>query len=259
MKDKIAFVVLSCDAYSDIWGAYGLTFETFWPDCPYDCYLASHTKEFNKNGFSPLLLGNDYSWSHGLIVTIELLKKMGYKYAMIAFDDLMLTKKVDTSFVVKAIERFVSEEGDCLRFVPNKTPRCSKYNSYYGKMAQKVPYRVTLGFTLWRLDTLEKITVDGESAWQFEKNATERSFNFEKFFCTKRSPFKFLNLVIKRKLDYFEYRKLKKILPDIQINREQTIVIKERLMGIFLWFFLHYLPSKIQYKLYQKYSKPINM
>lgn len=258
-RNKIAFTVISCDSYSDIWDAYGQLHQKNWSDCPYDMYLASHYKAFDRYGFKPLLMGDDSSWSHGLLSIISSLKGMGYKYAFIAFDDLMLTKKVDTSFVEIAVKTFIKEDGQCLRFVPKKTPRCTKYNDLYGKMALKVPYRVTLGFTLWNLDALEQITVDGESAWQFEKNATERSFAFDKFFCTKKSTFIFLNLVIKRKLENVAYKKLQKQIPGIVIEREQKIVIKEKLMGIVLWVFLHWLPTKWQYFLYQNFSRPINL
>lgn len=258
-RNKIAFTVISCDPYSDIWDAYGQLHQKNWSDCPYDMYLASHHKSFDKYGFEPLLMGNDTSWSHGLISIISTLRRKGYEYAFIAFDDLMLTKKVDTSFVEAAAESFVEEDGDCLRFVPNKTPRSSKYKKLYGKLALKVPYRVTLGFALWNLDTLEQITVDGESAWQFEKNATERSFAFDKFFCTYKSPFVFLNLVIKRKLETCAYKKLQKLLPGIVIEREQMVVVKEKIMGIVLWIFLHCLPARWQYSLYKKLSKPINI
>ena len=79
-----AYVVLSCDPYSDIWDVYGQLFERFWPDCPFDLYLASHHKSFDKYGFKPILLGEDISWSHGLIVLIDKLEELGYTHAMIA-------------------------------------------------------------------------------------------------------------------------------------------------------------------------------
>lgn len=256
---KIAFVVLSCDPYSDIWDAYGQLFNRFWPDCPFDCYLASHHKSFDKYGFNPILLGEDVCWSHGLLVLIDKLKEIGYKYAMIAFDDLMLCGKVETEFVNNATKTFLKEKGDCLRFITEKAPRCYKHNEFYGKMAVKAPYRVTLGFTLWNLDTLKKITIEGESAWQFEKNATERSFVFKNFYCAWMSPFKFLNLIIKRKIDIKEYEKLKNLLPDASFDREQTVVKGEKIRGVILRLFLKYCPIKWQYRLYKKFTKPINI
>ena len=256
---KIAYAVLSCDPYSEIWDAYGEMFERFWPDCPFDCYLASHHKPFDKFGFKPILLGEDVSWSHGLLVLIDKLKEVGYKYAIIAFDDLMLCERVDSEYINNATNTFLGEKGDCLRFIAEKAPRCYKHNELYGKMAVKAPYRVTLGFTLWNLDTLKKITIEGESAWQFEKNATERSFNFKDFYCAWKSPIKFLNLIIKRKIDIKEFEKLRKLLPNATFEREQIVVKGEKFRGVFLKLFLKYTPIRWQYPIYKLITKPINL
>ena len=255
----IAFAVLSCDPYPDIWDAYGELFQRFWPDCPYDKYMASHHKSFDKFGFKPVLLGEDISWSHGLIVLLDFLTEKGYEYAMIAFDDLMLCEKVDSNYVSTAIEKFIGEDGNCLRFVKEKAPKYYKHNDYYGKLAVKAPYRVTLGFTLWNIKVLKQIVVEGESAWQFEKNATERSFDFKDFYCTRKSPFKFLNLVIKRKIDINEYSKLKQFLPEAKFEREMTKVKGEKYKGVLLSAFLHYFPIKWQYPVYKLLTKPINL
>lgn len=256
---KIAYVVLSCDPYSDIWDTYGLLFERFWPDCPYDRFMASHTKAFDKYGFKSLLIGEDLSWSHGLMVVIDLLEKKGYEYGIIAFDDLLICEKVDTVGMESAIKLFMAEKGQCLRFIPNKTSRCYKHNNLYGKLGVKVPYRVTVGFVLWDLKTLGKIVVDGESAWQFEKNATERSFDFKDFYCTWKSQFHWINLINKRKLDIKEYQKLLKILPNAKFDREKTYVKEEKFKGMFLKLLLKYVPIKWQYPIYKTLTKPINM
>lgn len=256
---KIAFVVLSCDPYSDLWECYGLLFNRYWPDCPFDCYMASHTIEFDKFSFKPILLGEDLSWSHGLIVLLDILKSKGYEYAMIAFDDLILYENVDNDYIITSIEHFLNEDGNCLRFVTEKAPKCYKHNQYYGEMAVKAPYRVTLGFAIWKIDVLKHITVEGESAWQFEKNATERSFDYDKFFCTKRSPFNFLNLVVKRKIDVKEFERLKKKLPNATFEREQVYVKEEKYKDIFLNALLKYCPIKLQYPIYNYFTKPINL
>lgn len=256
---RIAIAVLSCDPYSDIWDAYGQLFQRFWPDCPYDLFMASNHLSFDKYGFNPILLGDDISWSHGLIVLLNLLEEKGYDYAMIPFDDLMLCEKVDNRYVSSAIDSFIHEQGDCLRFVPEKASRCNKYNYFYGRMGIKVPYRVTLGFALWNIQILKQIVIEGESAWQFEKNATQRSFEFKNFYCTKKSPFKFLNLIIKRKIDINTYEKLKKLLPDATFEREKVVIKEEKWKGVVLKAFLRYVPIKWQYPIYKMITKPINL
>lgn len=256
---KIAYAVLSCDPYSDIWDCYGQLFQRFWPDCPYDYYMASNHKSFDKYGFTPILLGDDISWSHGLLTLINVLGSKGYEYAMIAFDDLLIVKKVDTSFVASAINMFVEEKGQCLRFNAQRCSRCYKHNEIYGRLGEKVPYRVVLGFTLWNLQSLKSLVVEGESAWQFEKNATERSFDLKDFYCTWRNPFEVLNLIVKRKIDIKEFEKLKKLIPDASFDREQVFVKNEKFKGVFLLAFLKYFPRRYQYSAYKLFTKPINI
>lgn len=258
-EKKIAYVVLSCDPYSDIWDVYGELFNRHWPDCPFDIFMASHTKAFSKYGFKPLLIGEDISWSHGLIFILNKLKSEGYTYAMIAFDDFLISKPVETEYVTSAINEFVKENGNCLRFDPYRTSHCSKHNEYYGKMYNPVPYRVTLGFTLWNIDALLNLTIEGESAWQFEKNATERSFDIDRFYCTWKHPFNFINLINKRKLDTAEYKKLLKLIPDAKFTREKNYVIKEKIKGMLMVTFLRLYPAKWQYKFHKFFTKPINM
>lgn len=256
---KIAYAVLSCDPYSDIWDVYGEMFERFWPDCPFDHFLVSHKKSYEKHGFRSFLIGEDISWSHGLLVLLDYLESKGYEYTMVAFDDFLICQKVNTEKIMNAIDMFISENGQCLRFDPIKTARCYKHNEFYGKMGVKVPYRVVLGFTLWNIKVLKQITIEGESAWQFEKNATERSFNFKDFYCTKEREFHWINLINKRKLDIAEYNRLLEFIPDAKFNREQVYVKGERMKTFFLEFFMKYCPVKWQYTIYKKLTKPINI
>ena len=46
MKD-VSVLVMSCDAYSDIWEAFNTLFKRYW-DCPYKVYFGTETKD-NKD------------------------------------------------------------------------------------------------------------------------------------------------------------------------------------------------------------------
>lgn len=63
MNNSVALLVLSCDMYSDLWESYAILFNRFWPESPYDKYLASNTIGFNSHGFKPILMGPDKTWS----------------------------------------------------------------------------------------------------------------------------------------------------------------------------------------------------
>ena len=46
MKNKVAFLVVSCDNYCDLWYPFFKTFHKYWSECPYQLYLASNFKQY---------------------------------------------------------------------------------------------------------------------------------------------------------------------------------------------------------------------
>ncbi len=46
---QTAVLVVSCDNYSDVWSPFFELYSRFWPDCPFNTYLISNTKEYSVN------------------------------------------------------------------------------------------------------------------------------------------------------------------------------------------------------------------
>lgn len=257
MDNKTAYLVLSCDPFSDIWDLYGELFERFWSNCPYDKYFASHTKRFDKNGFSSVLIGEDISWSHGLIYVLNYLKQKGYEYVIPAFDDFIIVAPVNNEMIVNAVQEFIKLDGTKLDFDPNLLPRLSRFNDTFGKIPNHVPYRATLGFAVWNISRLLSILDDRESAWEFEKEGVERSFIYDDMYSLYEPAISFVNLIIKRKLVKKSYDKVKELVPDLEIKRDIfTNTFSERIRGKLLLWFIHYVPPKYQWKVYKRFSKP---
>lgn len=258
MDNRIAYVVISCDPFSDIWDAYGELFNRFWPDCPYDKYLASHQKSFDKYGFSSILIGEDKSWSYGLKVVLNQLLEKGYKYVIPAFDDFMLVGPVKTQIITDAVEEFIKIDGSKLGLEPELSPKLLHYNDYFGKIPNRVPYRATIGFAIWNINRLLSIIDERESAWEFEKEGVERSFVLDDFYCIYEPAFKYINLIIKRKLVKENYLKIKEMIPDVNINRDFfESGFSENIRGKLLVWFIHHFPIKYQWKIYKLISKPV--
>ena len=72
---NIDLLVISCDAYSDIWDTFFKTFFRYWQDCPLDIHLLSNSKSYNHNEIHPIKVGQDISWSDNLLNGIDQLKK----------------------------------------------------------------------------------------------------------------------------------------------------------------------------------------
>ena len=72
--NEIAFIVLSCDNYSDLWPLFISQFEKNWPDCPFDKFISTNFLSTNSNSFNDIKIGKDDSWSDSVIKTLNILK-----------------------------------------------------------------------------------------------------------------------------------------------------------------------------------------
>lgn len=67
-KTNVAVRVNSCDKYEDAWNPFFKLFSIMWPDCPYDIYLNSETKEYNCTFMNVKTIcgGKNLAWSERL-------------------------------------------------------------------------------------------------------------------------------------------------------------------------------------------------
>ena len=249
---KIAVLVLSCDKYSDLWEFYAELFNRFWPDCPYDKYLASNIIEFNSNGFKPILMGADETWSRGVKIALSKLKD-NYDYVFTTLEDSPLVANVDNNYVVKAFESFTADDGNFLRTYMMVKPKIKPINEYYGEVENNTPYRQTCAYAVWKIKTLCEILDEKESAWDFERIGVKRGYNYDKFYCIYKNKFQLINLVIKGKLSRGSYTKLKELIPSVNLNRQQFSIIenvRNNSHAYFVLMALKFIPQKIQNKIY---------
>lgn len=247
---KIAILVISCDKYSDLWEPCVKIFNKNWTDCHYDKYIATNTKEFTFQGFTNILMGEDKSWSYGLKCVLTKLDEK-YEYVFTLLEDCYFIDKLDNNYMVKMFDSLVTAEGNFLSLfkLPSKL---IPYNEFFGELENNIPYRQSCVFTLWKIKTLKEILKDDESAWAFEKVGVKRSFIYDKFFGTYYN-FKVINVVIKGKLVPKDYKILKEILPEVNLERSsftsfEIALMKIRDFGVVS--FLRIVPKKIRSKIY---------
>jgi len=249
---KVAVLVISCDKYSDLWIPCAKMFNKYWPDCTYDKYLASNNKEFNSEGFSSILMGEDKSWSHGLKSVLSKLEDQ-YEYVFTLLEDYYFIDKIDNNYMTKMFDSFILAEGNFLRLLKILRPQIKYFNEYFGETENNTPYRQTCVFTLWKIKTLKEILKDDENAWEFEKIGVKRGFDYDKFYCVYKNKFKVINVVIQGKLVPESYRKLKRILPETNLNRPSFTPIEMVMMNLkdfCILTFLRFVPKRIRSKIY---------
>jgi hypothetical protein len=250
INKNIAFLVLSCDKYSDLWNPFAQLFERYWPDCPFDKYFASNQIPFDKYGFQPILMGEDKTWSSGLIFVSNQLKGK-YDYVLITLEDLFLLENVNNEFICESINAFMNLDGNYLKLYSPTSPH-NKTNKYFGEIAQNVPYRHNCVYSVWKIDILLNILVPDENAWEFEKIGEKRTAKINQFYCTNLNFFNISNTVVKGKWLNKELKKIKKRLPDLVVHRDLLSNLDEKklcMKKFILEFFLEYIPLKFQQKM----------
>ncbi|MBN2286921.1 MAG: hypothetical protein JXQ26_09735 [Tissierellales bacterium] len=197
MTKNIALVVLSCDSYSDLWPIFIKQFEKEWSNCPFDKYISTNFLSANSDSFKDIRIGEDNSWSDGVIKTLSRLKER-YEYALITLEDLVLMEKVDNAEFTIMVETFKKLDGNYLKFIRKPRPT-NKVNSLFGEIKPGSLYRPTCVYAIWKIETLLKLLVDAENAWQFERFGSIRSDKYDGFYVVYEDFFKVSNTVVKGK------------------------------------------------------------
>jgi hypothetical protein len=200
LNGRIAILVVSCDAYSDLWPPFFSLFNRFWVDCPHRLYLCSNHKPHTAPGLTSLLVGPDTSWSGNVIRALGHVEE---DYVLLLLDDLLLTKRVDNSAVQDTFRWFIESGGDCIRMnptpPPDRRPSEAGAPTHIGISSPGTLYRVSTVATLWRKQSLVRLLKEGESAWDFEVQGTIRSDSSAGFYASRRTHFNILNSVVKGK------------------------------------------------------------
>ena len=256
MKNSIAFVVLTCDNYSDLWPMFVHFTETYWDDCPYDKYFITNNKTIPDSSFEFIPIGKDEDWSDGLLKAISVLK-LKYDYIIITLEDCPIVERVDQIELNSIITSFLDSEGNFLALFTQGTMAgpTRKFNNYFGIIDKGSLYRPNTVYSLWRISTLEDLLVRGENAWEFEKYGSVRSDKYDGFFMVYKTFYKISNTVIKGKWQRSEYKKIINLgyYPDVK-SRKVSSYKEELLFKLYRSFFnifMYFLPlsHKIRRKL----------
>lgn len=255
MKKSIALIVLTCDSYSDLWPMFVHFSDKYWPDCPYDKYFITNNESIPTSSFEFIKIGNDESWSDGLLKAIEILKTK-YDYLLITLEDSPIIEKVNQIKLNSITESFFAVDGNFLSLFTqaNMGKPTSSFNNYFGIIDKGSLYRPTCVYSLWKISVLEDLLVREENAWEFERFGSVRSDKYDGFYMTYKNFFKMSNTVIKGKWQKSEYRKIIKLGFNPNIKERKIFNTKEELFNKLYSFifkiFYFYLP--ISFKLKRK-------
>lgn len=119
MSASTALLVVSCDAYQDLWGPFFTLLFRYWPDCPYRVFLGSNDAIYPDRRVAPLAIGEDRNWSSNLLKMLELIPSDG---VLLLQEDFLIDRPVQTERITQLIGYAEVKQAACLRLMPIPGP-----------------------------------------------------------------------------------------------------------------------------------------
>ncbi|MEM8894005.1 MAG: hypothetical protein AAGC88_05470 [Bacteroidota bacterium] len=185
MSNKLSIIIMSCDAYSDVWQPFADCWEKFWPGCPYPTFLVSETKSFEHPLIGNIKTDRKMAWGEMMLYVIEQIDTSHLIYMQ---EDYLLRSKVDDASIQALLEIFKKEDAAYLRLLPWPGPDEAhpKYDQL-GILKPQSKYRTSLQAAVWDKQVLAAIVDHGDDG-RFESWSIERAKEIAKpFLCLKRN------------------------------------------------------------------------
>jgi hypothetical protein len=194
-----AFVVVSCDKYSDLWEPFFQCLTKYWPDCPFDKYLISNYEGINYKDVKVLKIGEDKAYSDNILKALEALD---YEWIILWLDDVFLSHPVSTNRLIKILETAKESEAGYLKLAADMPMSYQSDPSIeIGVLPKGIKYRSAIGCALYNYNTLSKLLTPNSSAWELDRSDLSDQLE-EKFFAytpatAKSPPIRYKHLLIK--------------------------------------------------------------
>lgn len=210
-SDSVAFVIVSCDKYADLWDPFFHCFRKYWPDCPYQVYLLTNHKNYDAPGVTVVKVGDDRSYSDNVRVAVE---QISEPWVILWLEDIFLSRLVDTRRFESIIAQAQSLPVGYLK-ISTDLPlsyTCSP-GQEIGPIPKGVRYRSAVGLSLYNVETLKKLLTPGASAWELDRSTISNELD-EPFYAltsdaARRPPIAFVNAVNKGQWNWPAIRFLK--------------------------------------------------
>ncbi len=210
-KEKISFVVVSCDKYKDLWDVFFHSFFKYWPDCPYEVYLVTNHLNYPSEKVHTIKIGEDGDYGTNLRKICDQIPTDWFVYW---FEDTPFSKPLDTTRIDKLLTTAQNENaGSCLLVPTYPVVYLKNKTKLLGSIPKNVKYRAAIGASLYNKKTFKKLILEGKTAWEHDKNSEPNNWD-DKFLALNSSInepfFPYAHGVIKGKWCYQFHRFLKK-------------------------------------------------
>src|SRR3954464_583642 len=171
---SVAIVVSSCDAFFDAWRPFAFFFRKHWVHCPFPVFLIVNELRIRSQFVRPIAVGPDRGWATNMDAA---LKSITQPYILYFQDDYFLTGPIrDEQLAGDFADAFEQNAASFCFYARSQTePGFQPLNERFGVVPSNSDGRTRLQVTLWKKEVLQAILRPGESAWNMEARASERT------------------------------------------------------------------------------------
>lgn len=171
---SVAIVVSSCDAFFDAWRPFAFFFRKHWNDCPFQVFLIVNRLRVRSNFIQPITVGPDRDWAANMEVA---LKQVPQPYVLYLQEDYFLNGPVNREQLAADFAFAFERNAASFCFYGRSTLERDfvPLNDRFGIVPRDSDGRTRLQVTLWKKDVLQSALRPGESAWNMEARASERT------------------------------------------------------------------------------------
>lgn len=193
---ELCLLVLSCDAYRDLWDDFFNLRDIYWNDCPYKWYLVTESEDYIREGVEVIQCGKELNWIGRFR---EAVTRIDAKYFGIYLEDYFISSPVNNSVINELLHVMENNNvsminvGAVFNVLINMRDK-----QYFQKHLFHIPnhmkYGISASSAIWNKEfLLEKLgNIDG-SAWQFEINMCHEALTDRGYggvlLCDDRKPF----------------------------------------------------------------------
>ena len=171
---SVAIVVSSCDAFFDAWRPFAFFFRKHWRDCPFPIFLIVNQLRVHSDIIRPITVGRDRGWADNMAVALN---QIAEPYVLYFQEDYFLNGPVNQEQL--AADFAYAFERDAASFCFYSRSQLERdfapLNDRFGIVPRDSNGRTRLQVTLWKKDVLLSALRPGESAWNMEARASERT------------------------------------------------------------------------------------
>ena len=171
---SVAIVVSSCDAFFDAWRPFVFFFRKHWSDCPFPVYLIVNRLRVRSSLLQPISVGPDRDWAANMQVALG---QIAQPYVLYLQEDYFLNGPVNSAQLAGDFAYAFEHDAASFCFYGRSQleQNFEPLNDRFGIVPPESDGRTRLQATLWKKEVLASALRPGESAWNMEARASERT------------------------------------------------------------------------------------